>query len=261
VERYFIDLSFKGTNYHGWQIQPNAITVQSILNEALSRVLKDKIETIGAGRTDSGVHAKNFIAHFETKKKYISNILALIHRLNSYLPDDILINNILRVKNTAHARFDAISRTYKYYISYKKDPFNKEFIYTLHKHLDINKLNEGSEILKNFKDFKAFCKMHKDIKSTICNIYYSKWEKKEDLYIYTIKADRFLRNMIRAIVGTLINLDLHKINIEDFKEIINSKTRIKAGMSVPATGLILTNIEYKDDIFLNLHNSNLFTNL
>lgn len=251
LKRFFITLSFKGSEYHGWQIQKNAQSVQSTLNSALSLILQTKIEVIGAGRTDTGVHAKFFVAHFDIQsKKFIFSYEDLIFKLNNFLPYDIAVHNIFEVKTDAHARFSAISRTYCYYISRNKNPFKNDFTYYLYGKLDVNKMNQAAALLLENKDFVSFSKSGSDNSSTLCDVTYAKWEEKNDMLIFTITANRFLRNMVRSIVGTLIDVGKGKVNITEFKKIINSKNRSNAGFSVPACGLFLENISYPDNIYL-----------
>jgi len=248
--RYFIFISYKGTSYHGWQIQPNSITVQKVLDESLSVVLNEKIATIGAGRTDTGVHAQVFCAHFDCSLPDLSAVRNLIFRLNSYLPKDISVNSIKKVVPDASARFSAISRTYKYYISKVKDPFFNSSTWLLHGNIDVMAMNEACGILLNHNDFTSFCKLHSDNKTNICKIHYAVWEEVDHRLLFTIKADRFLRNMVRAIVGTMIEIGFGKINIREFEEIIISRDRCRAGKSAPAKGLFLAQIEYPEEIFL-----------
>ena len=241
--RYFIELQFNGKNFHGWQVQPNAHTVQSELNEKLSILVNKPVETVGAGRTDSGVHAKYFVAHFDIDKELI-NLPKLIYKLNNFLHEDIFVMGIHPVSNNAHARYSALSRTYKYYISTQKDVFRKDLSWLLFSNLEIEALNAGaSEILK-YSDFTSFSKLHSDVKTNTCKIHFSQWTQEKHMLIYTITADRFLRNMVRSIVGTLIRIGKGKLSIDDFKDIINSKDRSKAGESAPAQGLFLHDIKY-----------------
>ena len=240
--RYFIQLSYKGTNYHGWQVQPNAITIQSVLNKAFSTILREKIELTGAGRTDTGVHAKFFIAHFDSSVKIETK--TFIFRINCFLPFDIAIQKIYQVSDSAHSRFDAISRTYKYHISQNKNPFIQEYSYFYNKPLDIEKMNEAAKILFDYSDFTSFSKTHTDTKTNLCKIHFAEWKKTPEKLIFTIKADRFLRNMVRAITGTLIDIGSGKMRVEEIRKIIESKNRSSAGYSVPAQGLFLTGIEY-----------------
>lgn len=242
-QRYFIELSYKGTNYHGWQIQPNAISIQEDLNKALSTLLRENIETVGAGRTDAGVHARFFVAHFDSSNLNIDDN-NIVHRLNKFLSNDIAIKKIFKVSDTSHTRFDALSRTYKYYICKNKNPFNKDFFYHFPFELDINKINQACKILFSYTDFSCFSKLHTDTKTNNCKIILADCIEKNDMIIFTISADRFLRNMVRAIVGTLIEVGQNKISISDFIKIIESKNRSNAGKSVPAKGLFLENIEY-----------------
>lgn len=242
-QRYFIELSYKGTNYHGWQIQPNAITVQEEIDKALSTLLREEIETVGAGRTDAGVHAKFFTAHFDSENTNI-NVDNVVHRLNKFLSNDIAISKIYKVDNSAHSRFDALSRTYKYYICKNKDPFNKDFCYHFPLELDIKKINQACQTLFNYTDFSCFSKLHTDTKTNNCKIFQAECVGDNDMIIFTITADRFLRNMVRAIVGTLMEIGQNKITINDFTQIIESKNRSNAGKSVPAKGLFLERIKY-----------------
>lgn len=244
--RYFIELAYKGTNYHGWQYQPDANSVQETLNKALSLLLKTVIDIVGAGRTDTGVHAKQMFAHFDFENEV--DIPQLIHKLNSFLTKDIAILNILKVSDEAHARFDATKRTYEYHIHTIKDVFENEGSYQFQLPLDIDKMNEACEILFKHNDFECFSKVNTDVHTFNCVIFEANWKKNGNKLVFTISADRFLRNMVRAIVGTMINIGIGKISLADFEKIIDSKDRSQAGFSVPAHGLYLTKIEYK---FLN----------
>jgi len=246
--RYFIELSYNGKAYHGWQNQPNAITVQQVLEEALSVLLNTKIEVVGAGRTDSGVHASQMYAHVDVDVEL--DISTLSYKLNSFLPNDIAIHDIYKVKDEAHARFDATSRTYHYKISTKKNVFNNDFAYQLQLSLDFEKMNEACKILLQYKDFQCFSKSNTDVKTYNCNIMEAKWVKEHNELIFIITADRFLRNMVRAIVGTMINIGLGKIEVKDLISIIESKNRSEAGYSVPAHGLYLIQIVYPESIKL-----------
>lgn len=245
--RYFIELSYNGKAYHGWQTQPNAVTVQQVLENALSTVLRSDILVMGAGRTDAGVHASQMFAHFDARSLNDDN---LVFKLNSFLPDDIAIHKIFQVNDQAHARFDALSRTYLYRVSQQKNVFNSELAYALHKDLDLNAMNKACEILLTYNDFQCFSKVHTDVKTYHCNIMSAKWEPQDGELWFTIKADRFLRNMVRAIVGTMVNIGLGKMRVSDLHDIITSKDRGEAGFSVPAHGLYLTKIEYPNSIKL-----------
>lgn len=246
--RYFIQLSYKGTNYHGWQIQPNASTVQETLENALSTILKEKIETVGAGRTDTGVHARMFFAHFDTEKKDLDKIKKIVFQLNGILQADIAVQNIFFVNDDVHARFNALSRTYEYHIHQKKDPFLNDFSYYLYGNPDIEKMNRAAELLFDYTDFTSFSKLHTDVQTNDCKIIQAEWKKENHRLIFTIKANRFLRGMVRAIVGTTLELGFDKICLAEFRKIIEDKDRSKAGFSVPAHGMILVDIEYREGL-------------
>lgn len=240
-------LSYKGTRYHGWQIQPNAVSVQEALENALSMVLREKIVVTGAGRTDAGVHAAFFVLHFDVAEE-ISNLENLVYKLNSLLPYDIAVQRIWPVANDLHARFSAVSRTYKYYISTKKNPFKAETSFKYVLPLDIDKMNEASRILSDYEDFTSFSRLHTDVKTNNCKIIWAEWKESNTRIIFTIKADRFLRNMVRAIVGTLLEVGKGKLSIADFRKIIEAKDRAAAGASAPAKGLFLVDVEYPGDL-------------
>jgi len=247
--RYFISLSYKGTNFHGWQWQPNALSVQQILQEALKIMLKKDMSIVGVGRTDTGVHASQYFAHFDFD--LVFNIKDLVYKLNSYLPDDVVIYDILKMKNDAHARFDAVSRTYKYYIYLGRNPFLKETTWQINEQqLDIDKMNEATNYLLNYTDFKCFSKSKTDVKTYNCKITEAHWQIKNKELTFTITANRFLRNMVRAIVGTLYNIGISKQQPSSIKTLIESRDRKKAGFSVPAKGLFLTKIIYPKHIFM-----------
>ena len=245
-QRYFIRISFKGTNFHGWQIQPRAVTVQGNLNKVLSTVIREKIETTGAGRTDTGVHAKFFVAHFDSNNEQLDNDSSIIYSLNSLLSPDISVNKIVKVSKDDHARFSAISRTYEYHISRIENPFEKEFSWHLYGPLDIDKMNKAARLIENFNDFTSFSKEHSNVKTNICKISRAKWDDCGEKLIFTIKSDRFLRNMVRAIVGTMIKIGRNKIEVSDFRNTVEKK--IKTVFTAPAQGLILTDIEYHVNI-------------
>jgi len=247
--RYFIFISFRGSSYHGWQIQPNAVTIQGRIEEALSVILGEKINLTGSGRTDTGVHAVLFVAHFESSIPHLEKNEKIVYSLNSILPADIAVNSIKKVRADAHARFSAISRTYKYYITGKKDPFSTEFSWYLPGKKDIKSLNKACEILTAFSDFKSFSRLHSNNKTTVCKIFEAKWEEENDKLVFTIRADRFLRNMVRAIVGTIINIGMNKMSLKEFEEIIQVRDRNRAGQSAVAKGLFLVDIEYPPEIF------------
>jgi len=243
--RYFIHFSYFGKNYHGWQKQPNAISVQEKLTKALSLLLKSEVELVAAGRTDAGVHAKEMYAHFDSDKAFVyekSDII--VKKLNSFLPRDIAVFDLFPVDDLAHARFDAIKRTYQYHIHLKKSAFLNDFSWHFRGDLDITQINRASQRLLDYTDFQCFSKSNTDVFTYNCKIYRAFWKKEGTTFVFTISADRFLRNMVRAIVGTLVEVGTKKISIQQFEEIIKSKDRRKAGFSVPAHGLYLTKIEY-----------------
>lgn len=240
--RYFIKLAYNGTHYHGWQCQPNASSVQETLNKAVSVILNSEINLMGAGRTDTGVHATEMYAHFDFEKPF--DLKSIVHKLNSYLPKDIVVYAVIPVPDEAHARFDATKRTYEYHINSFKDAFLQDGSWYFHKKLDLDSMNEASKLLFNHTDFQCFSKVNTDVNTFDCTIFEAYWQQKDNQIVFTISANRFLRNMVRAIVGTLVNVGLHKISLDDFNEIIKSKNREKAGFSVPAHGLYLTKIEY-----------------
>jgi tRNA pseudouridine38-40 synthase len=242
--RYFLVMQFNGKNFHGWQIQPNSNTVQAEVNEKLGILLKIPVLTVGAGRTDTGVHARFFVAHFDSPINIEPNLDNICADLNHFVSGDIMIQKIVPVPEKAHARFDAISRTYKYYISIGKDVFNKEFCWHVFCKLDIDIMNEGAKIIMEYTDFTSFSKLHSNTKTNICNIKSAIWEYEDHLLVFTVTADRFLRNMVRSIVGTLVSLGRHKMDLSELRKIIESKNRSLAGDSVPAQGLFLYDIEY-----------------
>ncbi len=252
MPRYFIQLSFDGTAYHGWQSQNNANTVQAEIEKALAIVFKQKMDITGAGRTDTGVHAKNYFAHFDLHEN-IAQVAKekILYQMNCLLPNDIVIHKIIPVSENAHARFDATSRTYCYYISLQKQAFNREYFYQLFELPEIEKMNAAAQYLLSISDFSSFAKLHSQTKTNNCKVTKALWTKENDTLIFTISADRFLRNMVRSIVGTLLEVGTGKINFEDFKKIIESKNRSNAGFSVPAKGLFLEEIIYPDSVFKN----------
>lgn len=247
--RYFIFLSYKGTQYHGWQIQPNSVTVQKLLDEALSTILSEQISTTGAGRTDTGVHALYFCAHFDSMYDDLAERQNLIYKINGFLPPDISISGIKMVRGEAHARFSAVSRTYKYHIIQTKNPFSLDSAWFVYGNLSIDKMNDATSLLYKYNEFTSFSKLHSDNKTDICKIIFAQWELTEEKIVFTITADRFLRNMVRAIVGTLVDVGSGKLDKDGFEKIIQSKDRCKAGKSAPAKGLYLSGIEYPDEIF------------
>jgi len=249
LTRYFIYISYKGTSYHGWQLQPGSLTVQNKMNEALSTILGEKISVTGAGRTDAGVHASVFCAHFDSMLPDLDKKKNLVFRLNRYLPPDISVTGTRKVRPDANARFSAISRTYMYRILRTKDPFGIETGWHVHGDLNIDAMNRATAILKKYNDFTSFCRLHSDNKTNYCTVFSAGWKQERNTLVFTIRADRFLRNMVRAIVGTMIKIGRGRITAEDFETILLARNRSSAGMSAPARGLFLTDIEYPQEIF------------
>ena len=240
--RYFIELSYNGKNYHGWQIQPDVISVQEKLNKAVSTITQQNIEVVGAGRTDTGVHASQMFAHFDVDLEIKGDIP---HKMNSLLPKDIVVYNVFKVDDEKHARFDAVSRSYEYKIWLGRNPFLLDLSWQIHSQkLDVELMNDAAKLLLKYTDFQTFSKVKTDVYTYNCNITEAIWKQQENELTFYITANRFLRNMVRAIVGTLVDVGLGKITKDDFRKIIESKNRSNAGLSVPAKGLFLTQIKY-----------------
>lgn len=248
MQRYFLYLTYNGTPYHGWQIQPNGITVQECVEKALTLLLRRDTPIVGAGRTDTGVHARLMVAHFDTEEA-LRDPQGLVEKMNRVLPRDIAIYKIVPVRPDAHSRFDALSRTYRYYLIDRKDPFFGMYAWRYHGNLDFEKMNEAASCLFRYTDFTSFSKLHTDVKTNNCRIMKACWKKENDLWVFEIKADRFLRNMVRAIVGTLYEVGRGKLSVEDFCQVIEDKDRGRAGASVPGNALFLVDIEYPKEIF------------
>lgn len=247
--RYFLTLAYNGNSFHGWQRQPNASSVQQAVEEALTTLLRKPIVITGAGRTDTGVHAKQMMAHFEADLS-VEAEENLPYLLNRFLKEDIVIHRLERVKADAHARFDATARTYEYHLGFQKNPFKQQLYYYFHQPVSVEKMNEAAQILLAYDDFEAFAKTHSDVKTFLCDVTKADWESTAEGAIFTITANRFLRNMVRAIVGTLLEIGTGKIEVADMHKIIQSKDRAEAGFSVPAAGLYLTEIQYPKSIYL-----------
>ncbi|WP_062062269.1 tRNA pseudouridine(38-40) synthase TruA [Aquimarina longa] len=247
--RYFLELSYNGTPYHGWQRQPNAISVQEVVESSLSTLLRSKIEIMGAGRTDTGVHAKQIMAHFDYNENL--EMSQLEYKLNAILPADISITKVSYMHEDAHARFDAISRSYEYHITLVKDPFSIHKAYFFKKSLDINVMNEAAKLLLNYTNFKCFSKSKTDVKTYNCTITNAVWEYNDNRLVFKISANRFLRNMVRAIVGTLLEIGMNKLTIDGLIAVIKSEDRGQAGYSVPAHGLYLTAVKYPKTIYID----------
>ncbi len=241
--RYFVRFSYDGTNYHGWQIQPNGNSVQEELQKALTTILRADIEVVGAGRTDAGVHARDMAAHFDFPEEIDG--AQLTYRLNRLLPRDIAAKEVYRVEEDMHARFSAVSRTYHYYIHTRKDPFLRKYSCELHYDLDFALMNEAASHLLAVSDFKAFCKSHTDVKTTICHVTEARWVRLSDSsWYFIISANRFLRNMVRAVVGTLIEVGRKRISIPQFDAIVAGRQRTQAGESMPGNALFLEEVKY-----------------
>lgn len=247
--RYFIHLAYNGTAYHGWQRQDNAHTVQAELEKCLSLKLGETISIMGCGRTDTGVHARNFYAHFdcETNSQTLDSI-DFVNQINRFLPPDIVVYRILEVSEKLHARFDALSRVYRYYLHTEKAVFNPHSYYFPHQ-LDLQQMNNAASLLLNYTDFTSFSKLHTQTQTNNCQITHAQWISFQNQLIFEIKADRFLRNMVRAIVGSLIEVGLHKRSPDDFEKLIQAKNRNAAGYSVPAHALFLEDVNYPPELF------------
>lgn len=248
MNRYFIYLGYNGKNFSGWQIQPNGLTLQQCLEEALATLLRRPVPVVGAGRTDAGVHARLMVAHFDWDEP-LADPTFLAEKLNRLLPKDIAVYRIVPVKPEAHARFDATSRTYKYYVTTRKDPFNYDLVYRMNGKLDFEAMNEACKVLFDYIDFTSFSKLHTDVKTNNCRIYQAGWKQEGDVWVFTVQADRFLRNMVRAIVGTLLEVGRGKLTIDGFRKVIEAKDRCKAGGSVPGHALFLVNVTYPESLF------------
>jgi tRNA pseudouridine38-40 synthase len=253
VSRYFLQLSYFGKHFNGWQVQQNTkATIQGVVQENLSILLRQTTEVVGCGRTDTGVHAKSYFAHFDSEVQDLAKEKKQwLYKLNKISPPDIAFHELVKVNETASARFDALTRTYEYHIHQQKNVFLNDFSWYTNLQLNIEKMNEAAHLLLQFDDFTSFSKLHTQNKTNICKIKHAKWEKQNDNLVFTITANRFLRNMVRSIVGTLIDVGTEKISISQFIEIIEAKNRNKAGMSVPAHGLFLTDIHYPSTIFIH----------
>jgi tRNA pseudouridine38-40 synthase len=248
IQRYFIELSYDGTHYHGWQLQPNAVSIQEVLNKAFSTILRQPIYTTGCGRTDAGVHASQFFAHFDVKpvddEPWTMDYEKVLRSVNYLLPKDIAIKQIFPVAADANARFDAIQRSYQYHIHFHKDPFKTGYSWMLRDRPDITLMNKAADIIREYTDFSCFSKSNTQVKTNNCKITRAEWVETEGGIVFHISADRFLRNMVRAIVGTLIMVGRKQIEPDAVREIIASKNRGNAGTSVPADGLYLTEVRY-----------------
>ncbi len=248
MQRYFIYLAYDGTSYHGWQVQPNGVSVQECLTKALSTLLRQAVDVVGAGRTDAGVHARLMVAHFDSPQAL--NEVFMADKLNRLLPPDISVYHLRAVRPNAHARFDATSRTYRYYVTTAKMPFERQYRYRLFSMPDFNRMNEAAQTLFDYTDFTSFSKLHTDVKTNNCRIMQARWERLDEVtWVFTIQADRFLRNMVRAVVGTLLEVGRGKLSVEGFRKVIEQKDRCRAGTSVPGCALFLEDITYPEELF------------
>jgi len=265
--RYFIHLSYDGTRYHGWQIQPNGISVEGEIERCLSILLRTPVDIVGAGRTDAGVHARHMVAHFDAVLPDFAcksgGYSTLEFRLNRMLPQDIHIYKVEEVPDDMHARFSATARTYHYYVSTVRSPFSRQYVWQTHFNLDFALMNEAASLLLDYKDFACFCKSHTDVKTTLCDVMEARWipiardmvspssplsldgDSEPTEWYFRIKANRFLRNMVRAVVGTLVEVGRHRMTIEEFRQVIEGKKRTQAGESMPGNALFLEKIDYK----------------
>ena len=244
--RYFIHLAYNGSSFHGWQVQPNATTVQAVLENAFSHLLGKTIGITGCGRTDTGVHAADFYAHFDCERLMTEvDLKQLAFKINSFVGEDIRIFRIFAVATDLHARFSATARTYQYHVSNVKQPFGKDFCHRVFYNPDIEMMNKAADILFEYTDFTSFSKLHTQTATNNCTILYARWDMVGEEYVFTISANRFLRNMVRAITGTLLEVGRGKLSLDDFRKVIESKNRCNAGTSLPAKALFLTKVEYE----------------
>lgn len=249
MPRYFVHLAYHGGAYCGWQTQPGLPTVQQCLEQALSTLLRQPVAVVGCGRTDTGVHASDFYAHFDALLGE-STTETLTFKLNSYLPSDIAIFSIHQVPDNAHARFDAVARTYQYHVSDRRLPFRQGLYCRIYFQPDIDLMNEAAALLLTYDDFTSFAKLHTQVKTNICHLSQASWTREDDEWVFTIRSNRFLRNMVRSVTGTLLDVGRKKITLDDLKGIIERKDRCAAGVSMPAQGLFLTRVEYPDYLLL-----------
>lgn len=261
--RFFLFLSYDGTAYHGWQIQPNGNSVQEVLEQALSTLLRVPTTVVGAGRTDAGVHARCMVAHFDIAEEPFAQMEEkalsygkevgswLTDKLNRLLPPDIAVQQVRRVRDDAHARFDACARTYRYYLTTAKDVFARGYSMRVFSELDFGRMNEAAACLAEYSDFTSFSKMHTDARTNNCRITHAAWTRTDEhQWVFTITADRFLRNMVRAVVGTLVEVGRGQLSVPQFREVIEGKDRCLAGESVPAEGLFLERVDYPENVFV-----------
>ena len=251
--RYFLELSYSGKAYCGWQVQPGDPSVQQAVQQALSTLLRHETVVVGAGRTDTGVHASFYVAHFDAERA-VDDPSRFCYHWNAVLPDDIAVSALRRVRDDAHARFDAVQREYKYYVALRKDPFRRDTAFRYALPLDTERMNEAAALLVGCGDFTSFAKLHSNNKTNVCRVDRAQWDREGDLLVFTIAADRFLRNMVRAIVGTLLDVGRGKMSPEDMRAVIDGRSRSLSGCSAPAHGLFLTDVKYPDGIYVDTTN-------
>jgi len=245
MPRFRLDLQYDGTDFHGWQVQPNASSIQANIELALTQLNKNnQIDIVGCGRTDAGVHAMHYVAHFDFE---CDDIHTFKHKLNGMLPSSIAILSIAPTHDKFHARFDATRRTYRYFINKSKNPFNQRFAHYTRRELDLVAMNSAATHLIGYQDFESFAKHHSDVTNFFCQVYHALWFENEEQYIFEITANRFLRNMVRAVVGTLLEVGMGKISVDEVRSILEKKNRSDAGASVPGKGLFLWEISYGDE--------------
>ncbi|AGA77993.1 tRNA pseudouridine(38-40) synthase TruA [Echinicola vietnamensis] len=248
IRRYFLEVAYKGTNYHGWQVQPNAQTVQEAINKALSTILRKEVDTMGSGRTDTGVHGKQQFLHFDWKGELDKGLF--LKKTNAVLPKDISLYDLREVHPDAHARFDAEWRSYEYHISLRKNPFEETLSWHCFYQLDIAKMNDAADLLLSHRDFECFSKVKTEVNHFECEIKTAFWEQKDQHLVFHITANRFLRGMVRAIVGTLVEVGKGQLDLTGFQRILESKDRGKAGVAAPPHGLFLSKVTYPEKIFI-----------
>lgn len=245
--RYFIHIAYNGASYNGWQTQPGLPTVQQTLETTLGILLRQPVAVVGCGRTDTGVHASDFYAHFDVKEdgeKCVMDSTGLVFKLNNMLPPDIAVYDLYEVAPNAHARFDAVARTYQYHVSDRRLPFRQGQYCRIWFRPDLDRMNEAARVLMEYDDFTSFAKLHTQVKTNICHLSEAHWDTVGDEWVFTIRSNRFLRNMVRSVTGTLLDVGRGKLSIDGLREIIEKKDRCAAGVSMPACGLFLTKVEY-----------------
>lgn len=247
--RYFIEFAFNGSRFHGWQVQPQSMSIQELMTRALTLLTGSEISLVGCGRTDTGVHASHFVAHFDLISP-VNDCIQLVHRLNRFLPFDIRIDRIVEVNRESHARFSATARTYYYIIMKGKNPFMEQFAWNIHVPLDTSRMNQAVPLILGTHDFTSFSKLHTDVNTNFCEVYTAGWTEREEFHVFRIKADRFLRNMVRALVGTFTEIGKGKLEPADLGKILDLQDRSEAGMSVPACGLFLARVDYPEEVFI-----------